>query len=47
MNKFLALITKYGSKILTVVTAVTVAAMLAYSAFALYDSVYTNRAAFS
>lgn len=42
-----ALIALYGSRILTVVSTVVVFCMLAYSGLVLYDSVYTNRAAFT
>ena len=47
MHHIIAVITVYGTKILTVVTTVVVFGMLAYSGFVLYDMVYTNRAAFS
>ena len=42
-----ALIALYGSKVLAVVSTVVVFGMLTYSGFVLYDSVYTNRAAFT
>ena len=47
MHHLPALIALYGSKVLTVVSTVVVAGMLTYSGFVLYDTVYTNRAAFS
>ena len=42
-----ALIALYGSKVLAAVSTVVVFGMLTYSGFVLYDSVYTNRAAFT
>ena len=36
-----------GSAILSIVTAVTALAMVSYSSFVIYDSLYTNKAAFS
>ena len=47
MHHIIALITIYGTKVLTVVSSVVVFGMLAYSGFVLYDTVYTSRAAFS
>ncbi|MGX8773523.1 MAG: hypothetical protein ACSW8G_00540 [Bacillota bacterium] len=47
MRNVTELIAKYGTKILTVISSVVVFAMLAYSGFVLYDTIYTNRAAFS
>lgn len=42
-----ALIALYGSKVLAVVSTVVVFGMLTYSGAVLYDTVYTNRAAFT
>lgn len=47
MHQITALLTIYGTKVLTVVSSVVVFGMLAYSGFVLYDTVYTSRAAFS
>ena len=47
MHHITALIALYGTKVLTVVSTVVVFGMLTYSGFVLYDSVYTNRAAFT
>ena len=47
MHHITALITLYGTKVLTAVTSVVVFGMLVYSGFVLYDTVYTSRAAFS
>ena len=47
MHNLATLIALYGTKVLTVVSTVVVAGMLTYSGFVLYDTVYTNRAAFS
>ncbi len=47
MHRLATLIALYGTKVLTVVSTVVVAGMLTYSGFVLYDTVYTNRAAFS
>ena len=47
MHHIAALITLYGTKVLTAVTSVVVFGMLAYSGFVLYDMVYTSRTAFS
>lgn len=47
MRRIAERIASYGTRILTVVSTVVVFCMLAYSGFVLYDSVYTNRAAFT
>ena len=47
MNRFLILLTIYGNKVLTVVSTIVVVTMLSYSGVVLYDTVYTNRAAFA
>ncbi len=47
MHRLAVLIALYGTKVLSVVSAVVITGMLAYSGIVLYDTVYTNRAAFS
>lgn len=47
MHQLAALIALYGTKVLSVVSAIVIAGMVAYSGFVLYDTIYTGRAAFS
>ena len=47
MHRIAALIALYGTKVLSVVSAIVIAGMVAYSGFVLYDTIYTSRAAFS
>ena len=47
MHRLIVLLTVYGTKVLAVVSTVVVASMLTYSGIVLYDTVYTNRAAYA
>ena len=47
MNRLIVLLTIYGTKALAVISTVVVASMLAYSGMVLYDTAYTNRAAYA